>query len=49
MAGINAAIEPDTIFCLGGWHNPNMFWCHYVTRTILNMFTDMLFDVDNLR
>lgn len=45
MAGINADVNPDAIFRLGGWRDPNTFWGHYVTRTIPNTYTDLLFDV----
>jgi len=45
MVGINANINPNVIFCLGGWCNPNTFWSHYVTHMIPSTYTDLLFDV----
>jgi hypothetical protein len=47
MAGINAGVEPDAIFRLGGWRDPDTFWRHYVVREIPSSFTDILFDAAN--
>lgn len=45
MAGIKAGIEPDALFRLGGWRDPNTFWWHYIVRQIPSSYTDILFEV----
>jgi len=32
MAGIHARVEPDAIFCLGGWQSTETFYRHYVVQ-----------------
>lgn len=48
--GVNTAlqkgIEPDAIMRLGNWKNDDVFWQHYVLRTIPPQFTDIIFDVE---
>jgi hypothetical protein len=44
MAGIKAGIEPDALFHLGGWRDPNTFWRHYVVRHVPSTYTDILFN-----
>ena len=46
MAGINTRVDADTIFHLGGWHNPATFHWHYMMTEILSTYTDILFDPD---
>jgi len=46
MAGINAGVEPDAIFCLGRWQSTEMFYRHYIVQAILRTYTDLIFDVD---
>ncbi|ELR13555.1 uncharacterized protein ACA1_305790 [Acanthamoeba castellanii str. Neff] len=45
MAGIHAGVEPDALFRLGGWQDPDTFWRHYVVRQIPSSYTDILFNV----
>ncbi len=47
MAAINAGIDSDAIFCLGGWRDPATFHRHYVVTEIPSLFSDILFDVDD--
>jgi len=46
MVGIHAGVEPDAIFCLGGWHSTETFYCHYVVQAIPCTYTNLIFDVD---
>jgi hypothetical protein len=46
MAGINAGVDADAIFRLGGWRDPATFHRHYVMTEIPNTYTDILFDLD---
>lgn len=49
MAGIRAGVEPDALFRLGGWRDPNTFWRHYVVRQVPSSYSDILFNVDSDR
>jgi len=46
MAGIHAGVEPDAIFCLGGWQSVETFYCHYVVQAIPCTYTDLIFDIN---
>jgi len=46
MAGIHARVEPDAIFCLGGWLSTETFYHHYIVQAILCTYTDLIFDVN---
>jgi len=46
MAGIHAGVEPDAIFCLGGWQSAETFYHHYVVQAIPHTYTDLIFDVN---
>ncbi len=46
MSGIDAGVQPDAIFRLGGWSSAETFWHHYVTRTVPPSYTNLLFDVE---
>jgi len=46
MAGIHAGVEPDAIFCLGGWQSVETFYHHYVVQAIPRTYTDLIFDVN---
>jgi len=46
MAGIDAGVEPDAIFCLGGWRSAETFYRHYIVQAIPRTYTDLIFDVD---
>jgi len=35
MVGIHARVEPDAIFCLGGWRSMETFYHHYIVQAIL--------------
>jgi len=43
MAGIHARVEPDAIFCLGGWHSEETFYCHYIVQAIPCTYTYLIF------
>jgi len=46
MAGIDAGVEPDAIFRLGGWQSAETFYHHYVVQAIPRTYTDLIFDVN---
>lgn len=47
MATINAGVDSDAIFCLGGWCDPVTFHRHYVVTEIPSSFSNILFNVDD--
>jgi len=46
MAGIHAGVEPDAIFCLGGWQSLETFYHHYIVQAIPCTYTDLIFDIN---
>jgi len=46
MAGIDAGVEPDAIFRLGGWQSAETFYCHYIVKAIPRTYTDLIFDIN---
>jgi len=46
MAGIHAGVEPDAIFCLGGWQSAETFYCHYIVQAIPRTYSNLIFDVN---
>jgi len=45
MSGIHAGVEPDAIFCLGGWQSTETFYHHYIVQAIPCTYTDLIFDI----
>jgi hypothetical protein len=45
--GLNAGIQLDAILKLGGWASAETFWHHYVSCSIPNNYTDLIFDIDS--
>jgi len=45
MAGIHTGVEPDAIFCLGGWRSTETFYHHYIVQAIPCTYTNLIFDV----
>jgi hypothetical protein len=46
-AGLDSGIQPDAILKLGGWASAETFWHHYVSRSIPDNYTDLIFDIDS--
>jgi hypothetical protein len=45
MASLAVGIQPDTIMKLGGWASAETFWHHYVSCTIPESYTNLIFNV----
>ena len=45
MAGLVVDVQPDTILKLGGWASSKTFWHHYVTRSVPESYTDLIFNM----
>jgi hypothetical protein len=46
MAGIQAGVNPDAIFRLGGWRSAETFYKHYVVQNVPRTYTNVIFDID---
>jgi len=46
MAGIDAGVEPDAIFRLGGWQSAETFYHHYIVQAIPHTYTNLIFNID---
>jgi len=46
MAGIDAGVEPDAIFRLGGWQSAETFYHHYIVQAIPRTYTNLISNVD---
>jgi hypothetical protein len=46
--GLDAGIQLDAILKLGRWVSAEMFWHHYVSRSIPNNYTNLIFDINSL-
>jgi len=46
IVGIQAGVEPDAIFHLGGWQSAETFYHHYVVQAIPRTYTNLIFDIN---
>jgi hypothetical protein len=44
MAGLAADVQPNTILKLGGWASSKTFWHHYITRSVPESYTNLIFN-----
>jgi hypothetical protein len=45
MAGLATGIQPDAIMKLGSWASAKTFWHHYVSCTIPESYTNLIFNM----
>jgi hypothetical protein len=48
QTSLNTSIQPDAILKLGGWASAKTFWHHYISHSIPNNYTNLIFNIDSL-